>query len=300
MVERSWLARLADDDIVLLDGGTASELRRRGVTLGRDAWSAPAARSHRDLLERVHRDYIAAGADVITTNTFAASRFVLEAAGLGEAFTAINHAAVDAALAACGGSQRPVAVAGSMSCLPPRFDPAAYPAAAAELAAYRELAALLAARGVDLIALEMIEDAEHGSLALRAALETGLPVWLGISTRRDGGRIVAYDYPDHGLETWLGPLLAMQPAVVNVMHTDPSDVAETLAAIRRGWAGPLGVYPELKASDGSAGRDPAALVDRACSWVGQGARLLGGCCGAGPEHIAALAAARPRILAARL
>ncbi|HSG65934.1 MAG TPA: homocysteine S-methyltransferase family protein [Gammaproteobacteria bacterium] len=299
-MEQSWLTRLEDDDIVLLDGGTASELRRRGVALDRDAWSAPAAQTHRELLERVHRDYIEAGADVITTNTFATSRFVLEAAGLGDELMAINRAAVDATMAARDAAPRRVAVAGSISCLPPRFDPRAYPPRAAERAAYQELAGLLADRGVDLIALEMIEDAEHGTLAMAAALETGLPVWLGISVRCQGEGVVAYDDPDHRLEIWLGPLLAMQPTVVNVMHTRPSDVGQTLAAIRRDWNGPIGVYPELETPDGGVEVDGGGLVDSACGWVAQGARLLGGCCGAGPEHVAALAAARSRLLAARL
>lgn len=294
-MEPGWQARLAHGDVVLLDGGTASELRRRGFAMHRDAWSAPAARSHAKLLESVHRDYIRAGADVITTNTFATSRFVLEAAGLGNEFDAINHAAVDAAIAARRAVDRPIAVAGSISCLPPRFDPRAYPPEAVELEAYRELATLLVERGADLIALEMIQDASHGSLALVAAIETGLPVWLGISVRRLGHSLVAYDDAASPIDTWLASLVDRGPTVVNVMHTRPDDVDAALTAVRRVWRGPLGVYPELGEDDA----DPGTFVASAVRWVTQGARLIGGCCGTGPEHIAALARSRARLLAAR-
>ena len=86
-------------------------------------------------------------------------------------------------------AQHPVAIAGAISCLPPRLNTAAYPDAQKERDAYRELAHFLAEEGVDLIALEMMEDAHHASMAMEAALEVGLPIWLGISTRfRNGDR----------------------------------------------------------------------------------------------------------------
>jgi homocysteine S-methyltransferase len=199
-LEQLWLEKLRRDEIVLIDGGTGSELKRRGVAMHAAAWSGPAALTHPEILRELHADYIRAGADIITTNTFGTSRFVLEAAGLGRDFTAINRHAVAAALEAREiAADRSVAIAGSMSCLPPRVDRTAYPDPTTEQAAYRELAKLLAASGVDLIALEMIQDGAHGAMALTAALETGLPVWLGVSARRSSvepKKLVGFDYPD--------------------------------------------------------------------------------------------------------
>src|SRR5690606_21341130 len=128
---------------LLLDGGTGSELRRRGVRLDPIAWSGPAALACFDTLVDIHSDYIDAGADVITTSTFATTRFVLEAAGFGAEFAAINRASVRAAMRARERSGRSVLVAGSVSCFPPGFDAAAYPPPAEERAAYAELANLL-------------------------------------------------------------------------------------------------------------------------------------------------------------
>ena len=299
-MERGWLERLQDGDVVLIDGGTGSELRRRGVPMSPEAWSGLAARDNESTLRAIHEAYIRAGADVITTNTFGTSRFVLQSAGLAAQFATLNRLAVGAAQAARADvADRPVAIAGSMSCLPPRFDPDSYPARALEREAYRELAALLADCGVDIIALEMLQDVEHGSLALSAALETGLPVWLGVSARRRDGRLVAYDYPERRLEPVLEDLVSLGPTVVNVMHTPIDAVGAALDAVKRHWAGPLGAYPELGSDYPENAPSPEALVDCALECVGRGARLIGGCCGSGPEHIAALTAARARLLAAR-
>jgi S-methylmethionine-dependent homocysteine/selenocysteine methylase len=299
-MELGWLERLQRGEIVIADGGTGSELRRRGVPMSPAAWSGLAARSHESTLRDIHRDYIRAGADVITTNTFGTARFVLAAAGVADEFVSVNRRAIGAALAArAEAAAGSVAVAGAMSCFPPHYDPAAYPSAADELAAYRELAGLLVELGVDLIAVEMLQDVEHGERALAAALETGLPVWLGVSGRERGGRVVAYDFPERPLEGVIAALVAMGPTVVNVMHTPLPTIAPAIDLVRAHWAGPLGVYPEL-GENAAAVESPESLVTAARSWVGRGVRLLGGCCGSTPGHIAALAAAREQLCVSAL
>jgi homocysteine S-methyltransferase len=302
-LEQLWLEKLRRDEIVLIDGGTGSELKRRGVAMHAAAWSAPAALMHPEILRELHADYIRAGADIITTNTFGTSRFVLEAAGLGRDFTAINRHAVAAALEAREiAADRSVAIAGSMSCLPPRFDRTAYPDPTTEQAAYRELAKLLAASGVDLIALEMIQDGAHGAMALTAALETGLPVWLGVSARRSSvepKKLVGFDYPDRPFGATLDALIPLGATVVNVMHTPLDAVSAALIEISQRWNGPLGVYPELGEATVVAPGSADTFAREALTWVGQGARLLGGCCGTGPEHIRALREAIGRAAEAR-
>jgi len=298
-----WLEKLQNDQIVLLDGGVGSELRRRGVEPSEAVWSGLAARDALSTLREIHGDYIRAGADIITTNTFATTRFVLAGAGLGNEFEAINRSAVAAAQSARQlQADRPVAIAGSMSCFPPAFDPSAYPPRKEERDGYRELANLLAVAGVDLLAVEMIQDIEHGTLALEAALETGLPVVLGLSVRLGGHGLEPYDYPGTAFESVLAELLALEPTVCAIMHTPVDAVLAGLAAIERaGWQGPVGVYPELgtrsAAAESTRVIEPAELVAAATAWLDRGARLLGGCCGCRPAHIAALAAARDALQA---
>jgi S-methylmethionine-dependent homocysteine/selenocysteine methylase len=313
-MSETWRNRLAAGRLLLVDGGTGSELRRRGFALDERAWSAPAALTHFELLRSIQSDFIAAGADVISTNTFAASRFVLESAGLAERAAEVVERAVAAAREARDAIGRDVAIAGSMSCLPPRFDPSGYPSASRESAAYQELAERLATAGVDLIALEMLEDTEHAARACEAARKTGLPIWLGVSCRlRDDGALVAFDFPQTPLARVLDALLPFAPSAVNVMHTPPGAVAPAIRAIGARARCVLGAYPELEggitgfATGGAAASGglpqragaratratltPTELSALASYWIGAGARIVGGCCGATPSHVRALRSA---------
>ncbi len=294
-MKEHWRTELIQRPLVI-DGGTGAELRRRGFPMHEDAWSALAPVTHYELLRAVHADYIAAGADVVTTNTFATTRFVLDAAGCAADFESINRRAVDAASEAREASGRAVTIAGSISCLPPRFRPDAYPPAAEESAAYREQAELLAECGVDVIALEMLEDEDHARLACAAARATGLPIWAGLSCRLTGERLVAFDFPDVTLERCLDAVLAFGPDVVSVMHTPLAAVGPALDAVRKDWTGWLGAYPAVP-GNGARGRELGApvaaseIAAHARQWLAAGARLIGGCCGATPEHIVAIAEA---------
>ncbi len=283
---------LARGGTLVLDGGTGSELRRRGMALEGTDWSALAPLTHYDLLRAIHADYIDAGADVITTNTFATTRFVLEAAGHAADFEHINERAVAAAHEARDSGGRDAAVAGSISCLPPRFDVHAYPDERVESAAYLELAETLAEAGVDLLLLEMMQETRHAPLALAAASRVGLPVWLGVSCRLGAsGTLVGFDFPLVSLATTLGALLPFAPAAVCVMHSPVAAIAPALDEIRGRWRGPLGAYPEV--GDGTPhvphSVSPESLAAEARGWLASGARIIGGCCGTTPEHVRALA-----------
>ncbi|MGI9258827.1 MAG: homocysteine S-methyltransferase family protein [Gammaproteobacteria bacterium] len=306
-METEWLTKLEADEIVLVDGGTGSELQRRGVAMSDAAWSGVAAFTHKEVLREIHSDYVRAGAEVITTNTFGTTRFVLEAAGLGDEYRKINRFAVEAAMEGRdAAAEDSVAIAGSISCLPPLNDIGRYPEESKERDGYRELADTLAEGGVDLIALEMMEDAHHAVMAMEAARETGLPVWLGVSCRfaPDDKTLVGFDYPDVPLTEPLEALLPFDPKAVNVMHTDPDTVSTALNVVASKWPGVTGVYPELgdfqMPNWNFASRlTPIDLAGKAHEWIELGARLVGGCCGTSPDHIRALRDALPDLRAAR-
>jgi S-methylmethionine-dependent homocysteine/selenocysteine methylase len=292
----AWQRTLKRGETLVLDGGTGTELRRRGVTLGEATWSALASLTHYELLRTIHADYIAAGADVITANTFATTRFVLEAAGHGDDFATINARAVAAAREARDASGRDVAIAGSISCLPPRFDTHAYPHEGAESGAYYELAETLAEAGVDLLVLEMMQETRHAPVACAAARAVGLPVWLGVSCRRGAANVlVGFDFPLVPLATCLDALLPLGAAAVNVMHSPVDATPAALRAIAARFRGPFGAYPEIAESATIA---PAALAAHAREWLAGGAQIIGGCCGTTPEHIRELATLRATMEAA--
>jgi homocysteine S-methyltransferase len=250
-------------------------------------------------LQRVHEEYIRAGAQVIIANTYAASRSALEPAGLAGHVAEINRAAMRAALdARTNASSQPVAVAGSMSSFRAAVMDAVPPGDRGfpGLAEFREQAQLLAEAGADLIALEMIGGRDYGSAAVQAATETGLPVWLGVSPYRRADDTLG-TLPDFGggdsLEEVVSTLASPGLAAVTVMHASPEVTLDAIEVVRKHYAGPIGVYAET--GDWAppnwvfTGLTPRQYLDQAITWERHGVQLIGGCCGVGPEHIALLA-----------
>jgi S-methylmethionine-dependent homocysteine/selenocysteine methylase len=111
-----------------------------------------------------------------------------------------------------------------------------------------------------------------------------VPVWVGVSCRLDGGRLVAYDFPATALDAVLSAVLPFRPAAVNVMHSPLAAIAPALRAVRARWDGIVGAYPEIDATV-----SPRALASAAREWIAAGARIVGGCCGSTPAHIARVA-----------
>lgn len=300
--------RLDRGGIVLLDGGTGSELERRGIPMDPGAWCGPASLENGEMLRRIHGDYLAAGADVITANTYASSRLMLESAGFGDRFEAINRTAIRAAHQAREDSGRDdVLVAGSLSHMCPmiagtaRADLARTAPEGRMTRAFGELAGLLRDEGCDLIALEMMYDPDRMVPAFRAAADSGLPVWAGFSARRaEDGRILGFD-PDREIpfEELVRILDDFDVAAAGVMHTPSHVVSDSLRILREHFDGPFTAYPDsgyfrMPHWQFENVIQPDALADFARGWIDEGVQVVGGCCGLAPEHIAALAPLRNR------
>ena len=299
-------ARLKQGEVVLLDGATGTELERRNVAMNDDAWCALATETGPDVLLQVHEDYIRAGAEVIIANTFASSRTMLEAAGMGDKVEPLNRRAVEIALAARdrAAGARKVAVAGSMSHMMPMIPGAARNRADAlppddvVLANARELAGILKTAGVDLIMLEMMSRPSQIRLLVQAARETGLPVWIGFSARQEeDGKVVSFCWESFPFEDVVASALeAGGGEVLGIMHTNAHIVGPALDIVKRQWDGPMMAYPDSGYFTMPNWQfvdiiPPDELVTRSRGWIARGATAIGGCCGIGVEHIEALAAA---------
>jgi homocysteine S-methyltransferase len=305
--------RLAAGEVVIIDGGMGTQLQAEGVPMDTLAWSARANLEQPEVVQRVHEDYIRAGAQLIIANTLAASRAGLEPAGLGGRVAEANVGAVSAALAAREATaDGPVAVAGSMSSFcpaamepgeasPPQGGRASDDPRFPGLADFREQSQLLAEAGADLIALEMIGAQGYGRAALQAAAETGLPVWLGITPARhqDGSLGAPAELGDgDSFEDLLAALASPALAAVTVMHASPEVIPDAIEMTRRCFAGPIGAYAETGSWTPPnwvfTGLTPGQYLQQAITWAQRGAQLIGGCCGTGPGHIQALADELPR------
>lgn len=290
--------------LILLDGGTGTDIQARGVPMDGDTWCAEVNITHPDVVRSVHADYIRAGAEVITANTYATSPLLFNSLGRDEDMLKIDKAAVKIAREAreeldVGN----VAVAGSFSVMRPTTqgtDRTAvwqeWPKAEA-VDLMRRKADGLAEAGCDLIMMEMMRDRDYSLWATEAAVATGLPVWVGIAVeKKEDGRLLGFGRGDWVLDDIVPALMSTGAKVCSIMHTSPNDTDEALPIVRKHWSGPMGAYPEcgyFKMPDWQFVDiiPPEELVAKAHDWYAQGARLLGGCCGIGPKHIKALAEA---------
>ncbi len=313
--------KLASGATIVLDGATGTEIARLGGRMNSAAWCAEANKTRPDIVRTVHEEYIRAGADIVTANTFATCRHVLAGAGLADETAAINRRAVELAREARDNAApgRPVWVAGSMSNMMAWIegtvspDPRYRPTRDEEAANYREMAGVLAEAGADLLLLEMMSDIDRAGLVLEAALATGLPVWVGIScSRAPDGAMVGWDIAREergrladGHEVRTPPplaeiveaLTAMGGDVYGVMHSSIEATGPGLEVLRGRWDGPAMAYPETLVFDPETHRPTKATVApeefaAACrGWVDSGVRIVGGCCGTTIEHIRAMVAA---------
>jgi len=284
--------------VIVLDGGTGRELKRIGAPFRQPEWSALALIEAPDYVTRVHRSYVEAGADVITTNTYAVVPF-----HIGED----RFAAQGAALAALAGSlardvadsaPRKVAVAGS---LPPVCG--SYRPDLVDIDRARPIvAALVAALApyVDHWLAETLSSLSEAELVGEVTARSGKPLWLSFTLDDTHPGAVARLRSGESV-TAAAQLAARLGATAILFNcSQPEVMADAVRAARAACDLAIGVYanafpPQPEEAEANAvlldiraDLDPAGYAAFAQSWCAAGATIIGGCCGIGPEHIAAL------------
>jgi S-methylmethionine-dependent homocysteine/selenocysteine methylase len=282
--------RLAGPGIVVLDGPLGTELAARGVPTPAPRWSAAAIVDAPEVVRAIHRDYAAAGARVHTANTFRARR--RQAGGAWEELAA---RAVSLAREAVPPGDL---VAGSVAPIEDCYRPDLSPADPRP--EHREIARALAAAGVDLILCETFPHVGEALIAVEEAVATGLPTWVAF-TAGPGADLLTPDEVARGARE-----AALRGARAALVSCTPA--SRTLAFVERlaACGAPFGAYanaggPEERLGWGGAPPDAAARAYAALArrWIEAGATLVGGCCGTGPAHVAALAGLCREIDAAR-
>jgi len=270
-------------DFVISDGSTGVLLGSWGLPAGQcpDTWNLenPAQ------VERVARSYADVGAQVVTTNTINSNRISLGDCGYGERVAEVNAAGVAAARRGAAGRAW---VAGSMGPTGKLLQPLGDLDPALAASAYQEQAEALAAAGADLIVAETFFDLAEATLAVQAAASTGLAVLATLAFDESGRTMMGVSpeqaavLADHGAAAVglnCGRVSLEQAAalVARFAATGVPVVVQPNAGIAR-LEGGVTVFPE----------PPAALGQWSRRYLEAGARIIGGCCGTKPEHIAAI------------
>lgn len=291
--------------VVVLDGGLATELERRGHDIDHPLWSAQVLRTAPEAVREVHRAYLAAGADCITAATYQASLPGLTAVGVSVAesrrllVSAVRLAreARDEHADSAAARSPPPLVAASIGPYGAYLADGSeytgrYGVSAVLLRAFHEPRwEILATAGADLLACETIPSLAEAEV-LRALLEDAPhPAWVSFSCRDEGH--ISDGTPIESCVSLFadcGSVLAL-----GVNCTAPPFVEGLIARIRRATpAARVVVYPNSGEVYDAARRswtglaDPVDFADCARRWVAGGATLIGGCCRTTPHHIRAL------------
>ena len=276
---------------VLLDGGMGPELTARGFNADAKVAGLALIESPSVICD-VHREFIAAGAEVITTWNYAVTPHRLALSNLGDRLGEITRIAVEMANEARGGKAG-VRVAGSLPPLRASYEPNTQdPASMAE--EYAEIAGHLAS-GVDLFICETMSSASEAAAAASAAAAHGKPVWVSWTLRDERDGLLR---SGETVDAALAALDGMPVEAVLFNCCDAAAITDAMPLLRAKTKRPIGAYanalmPIAKdwKREGLLLRDlrdltPEDYAHFVAQWRAAGAEIVGGCCGIGPAHIA--------------
>ncbi|HLZ72030.1 MAG TPA: bifunctional homocysteine S-methyltransferase/methylenetetrahydrofolate reductase [Dehalococcoidia bacterium] len=277
--------------VLVCDGAIGTMLHAAGVSL--DLSLPELSVSRPELVRAVHGAYLAAGAELIETNSFGASRPRLARHGLESRVHEINFAAAAVARAAVAAADHPALVAGSVGPATPAGFHGHLPSETLQAAFHEQIAALHAG-GVDLLLLETFGGLDEllEAIAAAGAAAPSIPV-IAEMTFLEDGRTPAGETPAEVGSRLDGLALA---AIGANCTLGPQGLLAVLRELGAHSSLPLAAQPNAGAPTFAGGRfrytaDPPYFARHARRFVELGAAIVGGCCGTTPAHVEAVAAA---------
>ncbi len=287
----AWEALLAEDGPILADGAMGTMLFAAGLQFGDppEVWNL----SHPDVVRRIQRGYLEAGSRILLTNTFGGNRLRLGLHGLQDRVAELNRTAAILARAEVDAAGGRALVAGDIGPSGEIVAPLGTLAYEVAVDVFAEQAAALVAGGVDLIWIETMSDLQEIKAAIEGVRRTapGIPViatmtfdtrghtMMGVSPEQAVESLTAWGADAIGGNCGNGPDEML--AVIERMHA----VAPEALLVAKSNAG----MPELVDMQAVYRADPATMADQALAMRQAGARIIGGCCGSTPAHLAAIA-----------
>lgn len=270
--------------VVLGDGAMGTMLHRAGLTIGSpEQWNV----KRPDVVLGIHRAYVEAGSDFISTNTFGGTRNRLKLDELDGRVAELNEAGARLAREAAGDRL----VAGSMGPTGELMDPLGLLTPESALESFTEQAKALKAGGADFALIETMSALEEVKAAVEGARAAGLPAVVTMSFDTNFHTMMGVK-PVVALSTisgWgvgvVGANCGNGPAEIERIMTEMSGAPHAgVVLMAKSNAG----MPRWKDDRITYGGTPEVMSDYARRMVGLGVRIIGGCCGSAPEHIAAM------------
>jgi 5-methyltetrahydrofolate--homocysteine methyltransferase len=290
---RGFLNRLSSGEVLVADGATGTNHQEAGLGLGvpPEEWVFDAP----EKVKALHRAFVAAGSDIILTDTFGGTSIRLRESRFGTRVRELNRTAAELARQVAA-ERAGVLVAGSMGPTGQLMEPYGALTQHDVRSAFAEQAEALAEGGVDLLLLETFFDLQEA----RAAIE-------GIKEVSDEPIVVTFSF-DQGTRTMMGltpsqvvqalaPLgLAAIGANCGKSLDDMVKVAGEMARVKEAqplWIKPNAGLPRMVGDHGVYDTTPETMGEYTRRFLESGAQIVGGCCGTSPEHLRAIAGAVP-------
>ena len=292
--------RLENNDTIILDGAIGAELEKKGAKMHKDLWCGTCSVESPDLVKKVHEEYIIAGADIITTNTYATTPIAMKQYGFDDQINEFNKKSVQLAKEAIKNSNKDIAIAGSVS----TFGSLYKYGLEAMKPGFKEQLNILYNEGVDLIILEaMSSQADIVETIVECSSQTKLPVWLSIScVIDDNTNKVMLGFSDtfdtdtnvyEDFETSMDNFSKIHQGPILIAHSDIEVTGQAIKIAKKKFNGVLGAYPNRGHYEKPHWKfvdniTPSEYLEKAKSWVENGTQIIGGCCGVGVEEIKAI------------
>jgi homocysteine S-methyltransferase len=276
---------IQEDRVRVFDGAMGTMIYSKGVYINRcyDELNLSAP----DLILEIHREYAKAGAEIIETNTFGASRLKLAAQGLDDKLVEINVAAAKLARRAADEAHHDAFVAGAIAPLGVRIEPYGPTSVDEAKEMFKEQAQALLEGGVDAFVLETFHDLDEMRQAIRAVRELGDYIIFAQMTINDQGG-TAYGTPPElftqRLDEWGADVIGLNCAV------GPQIILEAIEKMRPVTSRKLSAQPNAGLPRDVGGRQiylasPEYMAKYAKRLINAGVKFVGGCCGTTPEHV---------------
>ena len=275
-------------DLKLLDGAMGSEFIRRGEILPPHTWSADVNLTNPDLLYGIHQEYVTAGVDYLTTNTFRTTPRAYQKTGLSykEAYNTAKISMHNAVQMARKASNDSIKILGSIAPLEDCYSPDLFPGADLATKEFSVIAEWLADERIDIFLLETMNNILETKTCLDVVEKYKLPIWVSFN-------LLDSDHIQSG-ESLKDAIKMVDKFSVDCVLLNCNPLNRTFSALEtlaRYCSGKWGIYPNLGVGEPSPDgiikdyHSDAEFIDLTKNAVKLGATVVGGCCGSNPKHI---------------
>jgi 5-methyltetrahydrofolate--homocysteine methyltransferase len=281
---------LANRGVLLADGATGTNYFQMGLTAGDapELWNV----DHPEKVQDLHRRFVAAGADIILTNTFGCNRHRLALHGAESRVRELAQRAAELARQVADDADHPVVVAGSVGPTGSRLAPQGDLTEADAIETFTEEIEGLAAGGADVAWIETMSAIDEVQAAANAAIAVGIPYVATCSFDTAGGTVTGLMPGDltaifDGLEpapVAIGANCGVGAPDILVSLLAMTEHDPDTAFVSKGNCG----IPEFRGAEIHYSGTPELMARYVRLAVSAGARIVGGCCGTSPDHLAAM------------